>query len=234
MSTGDKGKSFSQQFYPFLHDKEAGTLEDVLASVKASSLQKCAEIVALRRVVIQREADNLVRCGEMLAQAFAGGAKLLAFGNGGSATDAQDVTADCILHKLPALSLTNDIGVVTAVGNDVGFENVYLRQLIAFGKPGDVALGISTSGNSRNVELAFEQAHRMGLRTVGLAGYDGGLTAALQRAGIVDFCFVAPSSYVPRIQEAHATIYHALIELTRRILGERPQAARGAIQPVVG
>src|SRR5512147_70743 len=131
MSAGDKQNSFSQQFYPFLQGKEAGALDDVLASVKASTLQKCAEIVALRRLVLQREADNLVRCGEMLAQAFVGGAKLLSFGNGGSATDAQDVTADCILHELPALSLTNDIGVVTAVGNDVGFQNVYLRQLIA-------------------------------------------------------------------------------------------------------
>src|SRR6476619_400057 len=103
MSAGGKGKNFSQQFYPFLHAQEAGALDDVLASVKTSTLQKCAEIVALRRLVVQREADNLVCCGEMLARAFAGGAKLLAFGNGGSATDAQDVTADCILNALPAL-----------------------------------------------------------------------------------------------------------------------------------
>jgi D-sedoheptulose 7-phosphate isomerase len=83
-----------------------------------------------------------------------------------------------------------------------------------------MAMGISTSGNSRNIESAFETAHKMGLLTIGLAGYDGGRTAELQRAGVVDFCFVVPSTYIPRIQEVHATIYHTLIELTRRMIGE--------------
>jgi D-sedoheptulose 7-phosphate isomerase len=225
MSDSQKQKSFSRQFYPFLHTNDTSSLADVLSSVKTSTLQKCADAVELRRQVIQREADNLVRCGEALARAFAAGAKLLAFGNGGSATDAQDLVADCMLRGLPALSLTNDIGVVTAVGNDIGFENVFLRQVIAFGKPGDMAFGISTSGNSRNVELAFEMAHNMGLLNIGLAGYEGGQTAALQRSGVVDFCFVAPSSYVPRIQEAHATLYHTLIHLARNMLDERRPSA---------
>ena len=222
MSDSQKQQSFSRQFYPFLHANETSSLADVLFSVKTSALQKCADVVELRRQVIQRECDNLVHCAESLAGACAAGRKLLAFGNGGSATDAQDLVADCMLYELPALSLTNDIGVVTAVGNDVGFENVFLRQLIAFGKPGDIAFGISTSGNSRNIELAFEMAHKLGMLNIGLAGYEGGQTAALHRAGVVDFCFVAPSSYVPRIQEAHATIYHTLIELARRMLDEMP------------
>ncbi len=220
MSNGDPQK-FSKQFYPFLHTQESNSLADVLADVKISTLKKCADVVALRQQVSAQYADELVRCAEAMARAFADGKKLLAFGNGGSATDAQDVASDCMLRGLPALSLTNDIGVVTAVGNDVGFENVFLRQVIAFGKAGDIAFGISTSGNSRNVEMAFEQAHKQGLLTFGLAGYDGGKTAELQRAGIVDFCFVAPSTYVPRIQEAHATMYHTLIELTRMMLDER-------------
>ena len=111
-------------------------------------------------------------------------------------------------------SLTNDIGVVTAVGNDVGFENVFARQVIAFGRRGDIALGFSTSGQSPNVLAAFEQAKKIGLLTIGLAGYDGGKMA---QAGL-DYCFVVHSTYVPRLQEVQATAYHTLWDLTHRIL----------------
>jgi D-sedoheptulose 7-phosphate isomerase len=221
MSDQDQSNGYAKVFYPFLHDQESISLADVLADVKTSTLKKCADIVELRGRVLEHYADEMVRCARAMAQSFANGGKLLAFGNGGSATDAQDVAVDCMLCGLPAISLTNDIGVVTAVGNDVGFENVFLRQVIAFGKAGDIAVGISTSGNSRNVEMAFETAHRMGLTTIGLAGYEGGKTAALQRAGIVDFCFIAPSTYIPRIQEAHATIYHTLIDLARTLTHTR-------------
>ena len=103
----------------------------------------------------------------------------------------------------------------------MGFENVFRRQVIAFAKSGDIAMGISTSGNSRNIEMAFETAKNRGLLTIGLAGYEGGKTAELHRAGLIDFCFVAPCDYIPRIQEAHATIYHTLIELARRMMDER-------------
>jgi len=207
-------------FYPFLHEREATSLDDVLAGVRTSTLTKCADIVALRRKVRELHAEEMVRCAMALSEALGKGHKLLAFGNGGSATDAQDVAVDATLLGFPALSLTNDMGVVTAVANDVGFENVFSRQIIAFGKPGDVAFGISTSGNSRNIEMAFAMAHKMGLVTIGLAGYEGGKTAELHRLGIVDYCFVVPSDYIPRIQEAHATIYHGLLELTRRILDD--------------
>ncbi len=233
MSDQTKSNNFAKLFYPFLHEKESISLADVLADVKTSTLKKCADVVALRALVIEKYADELVRCAERMANAFGDGKKLLAFGNGGSATDAQDVSVDCMLRGLPALSLTNDIGVVTAVGNDVGFENVFLRQVIAFGNVGDLAVGISTSGNSRNVEMAFETAHKMGLLTIGLAGYEGGKTAELQRAGIVDFCFVAPSTYVPRIQEAHATIYHTLIELTRKMLDDRQRTTDNSWSSVI-
>ncbi|MDQ3815333.1 MAG: SIS domain-containing protein [Armatimonadota bacterium] len=221
MSSAEQSQKFSRLFYPFLHEKESVTLEDVLADVKTSTLQKCTDVVELRAQVRERYADEMVRCAAAMASAFQASHKLLAFGNGGSATDAQDVAADCLLRGLPAISLTNDIAVVTAVGNDVGFENIFLRQVIAFGKAGDVALGISTSGNSRNIEMAFETAHKMGLLTIGLAGYEGGRTGELHRAGVVDFCFVVPSTSIPRIQEAHATIYHTLIELIRRMLDEK-------------
>ena len=221
-------KAYSDRFYPCLLETESMSLADVLADVKTSTLKKCAEVVELRAKTLERCMDEMARCAETMTRAFADGRKLLAFGNGGSATDAQDVAVDCMLRGLPALSLTNDIGVVTAVGDDIGFENIFLRQVIAFGKPGDLAMGISTSGNSRNVELAFEMAHRMGLVTVGLAGDEGGRTAELHRAGIVDFCFVAPSTYIPRIQEAHATIYHTLIELTRQLLANSFQYSHQA------
>lgn len=117
---------------------------------------------------------------------------------------------------LPAIALTNDIAVVTAVGNDVGFDNIYARQVIAFGHPGDIALGISTSGNSTNVLVSFEQAKKQGLLTVGLAGYDGGKT---MRSPAVDFCILSPSDHIPRIQEAQATAYHALLEVIHAFLG---------------
>jgi D-sedoheptulose 7-phosphate isomerase len=210
---------FSDFLYPFMADQQARSLETVLAEVQGSTLQKAREIAGMRQAFIAGQADQLAAAARDLAQAFARGAQLLAFGNGGSATDAQDVAAD-FLHPpdgyrpLPALSLTNDIGVVTAVGNDVGFENVFARQIIAFGRPGDIAVGFSTSGESPNVLAAFRQAQQEGLLTVGLAGYDGGKMAA---AGL-DHCFVVRSSYVPRIQEVHATIYHTLWALTQRLL----------------
>lgn len=223
MSDTSQSPSFSQQFYPFLHSQPAVALDELLREVKTSTLRKCADIVELRQRVLEAHADEMVLCAQTMARAFGEGKKLLAFGNGGSATDAQDLSADCILRGFPALSLTNDIAVVTAVGNDVGFENVFARQIIAFGKKGDIAVGLSTSGNSRNLIAAFEMARKMELLTIGMAGNDGGKTAELHRAGLIDFCFIAPTDYIPRIQEAHATIYHTLIELTRQLLNQRSQ-----------
>ncbi|MBI5030834.1 MAG: SIS domain-containing protein [Chloroflexi bacterium] len=211
-------KDYASIFYAFQHEKPVVSFADLLADVQAATLKKCADVVELQAKTLERCAVEIVLGAETMAHAFANGKKLLAFGNGDSATDAQDVAVDCMLRGLPALSLTNHTGVVTAIANDIGFENVFLRQISALGKPGDLAIGISTSGNSRDLELAFEMAHRMEMVTMGLAGYEGGKTAELHRLGIVDFCFVAPSLHISRIQEAHATIYHTLIELTQRIL----------------
>jgi D-sedoheptulose 7-phosphate isomerase len=112
------------------------------------------------------------------------------------------------LEPVPAISLTNDAAVVTAVGNDVGFDNVFARQIIAYGSPGDVAVAISTSGGSRNVLAAVEEARRRGLVTIGLAGYGGGRLAELcDRAHVID------ADYIPRIQEAQATQYHVVRRL---------------------
>lgn len=220
--TDQQPDPFSDFLYPFLEDKERVPLATVLEEVRGSTLQKAYEIVSMRQSFIAEYADSLVAAAEAMAHSFANGGQLLAFGNGGSATDAQDIAADFLIPRngcpsLPAISLTNDIGVVTAVGNDVGFDNVFSRQIIAFGRPGDIALGFSTSGESPNVIAAFERAKQMSLLTIGLAGYDGGKMA---RAGL-DHCFVVHSTYIPRIQEVHATIYHTLWELTYRILEAR-------------
>jgi D-sedoheptulose 7-phosphate isomerase len=158
-----------------------------------------------------------------MADAFRQGATLFAFGNGGSTTDAQDLVVDLLnpaqteVRPLPAMALTNDIAVITAVGNDVGFENVFSRQIIALGRPGDIAFGISTSGNSTNMLAAFKQAKKQGLLTIGLAGYDGGQMAKSQA---VDHCIVIPSNNIPRIQEAQATVYHSLVEIVQVVANE--------------
>lgn len=227
MSGHDDRDHVSEQLYPFLVQGRGVSEADVLADVRTSTLQKCRDVVELRHQVLKRHRDDLVRCAQEMADAFRAGGTLLVFGNGGSATDAQDISADFICpplddvegvrtRSLSAISLTSDIGVVTAVGNDVGFDNVFTRQVIAFGQAGDIAMGISTSGTSQNVIVALQQATLQQMMTVGIAGYDGGEMADMG----LDFCFVAPSTYIPRIQEAHATIYHTLWELIQRILAE--------------
>jgi D-sedoheptulose 7-phosphate isomerase len=210
-----------ESLYPFLYAGQAD-LDAVLEEVRRSTAEKAAVAGALRATVAEREADRLAACAGAMARSFAGGGKLLAFGNGGSSTDAQDVVTTFMhpgggARPLPAISLTSDVAVVTALSNDVGFEVVFARQVAAWGRPGDVAMGLSTSGGSANVLRAFEEASRRGLLTVGLAGYDGGKMA---EADTIDHLFVVPSSSVHRIQEAQTTVYHVLWELTQQALTE--------------
>ncbi|MFF0577749.1 D-sedoheptulose-7-phosphate isomerase [Streptosporangium saharense] len=224
MSVPDAPDASVESLYPFLYAGPTD-LEAVLAAVRRSTAEKAEEIVALRREVLDRDGARIAACARVLADAFAAGARLFAFGNGGSATDAQDVAALFLSPgflpdggatvPLPAFALTGDVAVVTALANDVGFEVVFARQLAASGRAGDIALGLSTSGNSRNLVAAFEEADRRGMTTVGLAGYDGGQMAEL---GTVDHLFVVPSSSVHRIQEAQTTVYHVLWELTQHAL----------------
>jgi D-sedoheptulose 7-phosphate isomerase len=216
-----EGSEYDRLFYPFLFEGGKASVEDVLAQVRHSTLEKCREVIALRHMTLESSGEQIVAAGRAMARAFADGAALLAFGNGGSATDAQDLVTELLnppfrdWSPLPAIALTNDIAVVTAVGNDVGFDNVFARQVIAHGRRGDIALGISTSGNSINVLAAFEQAKKQGLLTVGLAGYDGG---KMMRSKAVDYCINSPSDHIPRIQEAQATVYHALLEVIQGAL----------------
>ena len=219
-----EGTEYDRLFYPFLFEGGKSSKEDVLAQVRHSTLEKCREVIELRRATFEHSGERIVAAGEAMAQTFAHGATLLVFGNGGSTTDAQDLVTDLLNPSnpgwlpLPAIALTNDIAVVTAVANDVGFDNVYARQVIAFGRKGDIAMGISTSGNSTNVLVALEQAKKQGLLTVGLTGYDGG---KMMRSAVVDFCINAPGDHIPRIQEAQATAYHALLEVIHFLLKER-------------
>jgi D-sedoheptulose 7-phosphate isomerase len=205
-----------ESLYPFLYSG-GSDIDDVLDQVRRSTVDKAAEIVELRRLTVRRDAARLADCARAMARSFAGGGRLFAFGNGGSSTDAQAV-ATTFLHPradgraLPALSLTDDVAVVTALANDVGFDVVFARQLAAFGRSGDIAVGLSTSGNSDNLVRAFEEASRRGLLTIGLAGYQGGKMAELDT---IDYLFVVPSSSVHRIQEAQTTVYHVLWELTQ-------------------
>ncbi len=212
-----------ESLYPFLYagtadraaDRAANTAA-VLDQVRASTVAKIAEIAELRQAVAQRDAARLAECAAEAAARFAAGGRLFAFGNGGSATDAQQV-ATLFLNPgqdwppLPAFSLASDTSVLTALANDVGVEVMFARQLGAFGTKHDIAVGLSTSGNSANLVRAFDEAARRGMLTIGLAGYDGGKMAELDS---IDYLFVAPSSSVHRIQEAQTTTYHVLWELT--------------------
>ena len=197
--------------YPFL-DRDETDLDAVLADVRASTIRKGTDVIVLRRGI---DLGAVERCGEAIRERLDRTGRLLTFGNGGSSTDAQDVAADALALGRPAVCLNNDVATVTAVGNDVGFENVFARQLISLGREQDVALGISTSGSSANVVAGLEEAHRRGMLTCAITGYDGGRLAEL---GWLDHLFIAQSDYIPRLQEAHATVYHLLLD----VIGARP------------
>ena len=179
-------------------------------------LRATAEVMALiERDLTPRIAETV----DLLAGAFRAGNKLLVMGNGGSAADAQHLAAEIVgrfkmeRRALPAIALTTDSSILTAIGNDYGFDAVFTRQIEALAAPGDVVIGISTSGTSRNVSTALELARTRGCRTVGLLGRDGGAIA-----GLVDLPLVVPSCETPRIQEGHITIIHIICDLLEQEL----------------
>ena len=217
---GSPAKGSMESFYPFLY-AESSDLDAVLDEVRRSTVAKASEIAELRRTVAERHGARLAACARAMADAFGAGATLYTFGNGGSSTDAQEL-ATRFLHPapgarpLPALSLIADVATLTALSNDVGFEIVFARQIAAFSRPGDIAVGISTSGGSTNVMRAFDEARRRKMLTIGFAGYEGGQMA---QADTIDHLFVVPSASVHRIQEAQTTLYHVLWELVQQALG---------------
>lgn len=212
-----------ESLYPFLYDQAADPAQ-VVAQARQSTVTKAREIIDLRAEVCSRNGKLLGSCAEDMAGRFAAGGRLYTFGNGGSATDAQEIAALFMYPgdaatSLPAIGLASDVSVLTALANDIGVEVVFSRQIEAFARPADIALGLSTSGNSENLLRAIDRAHQAGLMTVGISGYDGGKMAEL--AGL-DYLFVAPSASIHRIQEAQTTIYHILWELVVAELAAKP------------
>lgn len=201
----------SSFLYPFLGSTEQ-ELESVVSAVQDSMLQKTAEVNAIRAVAAETEVRTIEEISAAIGERLARGGKLITFGNGGSATDANDLALDCVAPPhgcppIPAISLSMEPANLSAIANDVGVELMFQRQLIANGRPRDVAVAISTSGKSKNLAAALREARKRGMLTVGLAGYDGGDFVAER---LVDHALVVRSDYIPRIQEVQASIYHVL------------------------
>jgi D-sedoheptulose 7-phosphate isomerase len=188
----------------------AGTLEIHLGTVmKSLLLQHVQEAVALKQSFFEAEADHILAQAADMAERLKRGCRILVCGNGGSAADAQHFAAELSgryvkeRRALAGIALTVDSSALTAIGNDYGFDRVFSRQVEALGRPGDLLVGISTSGNSPNVIHAVAAARELGMRTLGLLGRDGG-----QLKGLVDDALVVPSAVTARIQEIHMMTYH--------------------------
>jgi D-sedoheptulose 7-phosphate isomerase len=204
----------SSFLYPFLAEGETD-LEAVVDDVRRSVVMKAEEVGALREQTLTEGRDVLAAAAASLRDRFEAGGRLLALGNGGSATDAMDAVADFRRPPAPwpprrALDLTEDAAILTAIANDIGVEAIFARQVIAHGREGDALLALSTSGNSANVIAALAEARRRGIVSVAMVGYDGGRVAAEELA---DHVVVTRSEHIPRIQEAQASAYHVLREL---------------------
>jgi D-sedoheptulose 7-phosphate isomerase len=186
-------------------------------------LNAFADSARVKEQFARDHADRIVQVARLIAAAFRNGGKVLLFGNGGSATDAAHIAAEFVGRykrerlPLPALALATDIAAITCIANDYGFDELFARQVRAHGCKGDVAIAISTSGNSANVLKGVEAARERGLTTVAWTGGNGGRLAAM-----VEYPFVVPSAVTARIQETHITLGHVLCELTEdHLLGQR-------------
>ena len=209
--------------YPFLH----GGKQDA-ARLDAALLHCVAEKARDSRETSERffseQAPILIAAAKSIAQVYRRGGRLFSMGNGGSSCDASHVAVE-FQHPvttgrpaLTAINLAADIAMISAVGNDVGYEHVFVRQLVAQGRWGDALIGISTSGNSTNLIAAFAKAREIGMATIGLAGGDGG---RMKASGLVEHCLVVPSDSIHRIQESHVTAYHILWDLVHVLLAAR-------------
>ena len=191
--------------------------------MKEEIVQIFQESADLKLRFVRPNAELLNQVVKVVVNAFKAGNKILLFGNGGSAADAQHIAAEFINRflierpPLPAIALTTDSSILTSISNDYGYVDSFSKQIKALGKEGDVAIGLSTSGSAANVLKAMKVAREMGLKTVGLAGMDGG-----ELAKIVDLAVVVDSQVTPRIQEVHITIGHVLCEMVDRMLFQHP------------
>lgn len=182
--------------------------------MKEFAIKAFDDSAEIKRRFARDHADKIVQVAQLIGRAFQTGHKVLLFGNGGSATDAAHIAAEFVGRykreraPLPAIALATDIAAITCIANDYGFEELFARQVRAHGQRGDVALAISTSGNSPNVLKGVEAAKSLGLTTIAWTGGSGG-----KLAGMVDYAFVVPSTLTARIQESHITLGHVLCEL---------------------
>ena len=205
------------------HAARAPTLFLEVNNMKEEILQAFKESAEVKTRFIRGQADILLQVVKVLVAAFKGGHKVLLFGNGGSAADAQHLAAEFVNRflierpPLPAIALTTDTSILTSIGNDYGYADTFAKQVKALGKTGDVAIGISTTGTAANVVKALKTAKDLGLKTVAMTGGNGGDLVKL-----ADFALVVDSSSTPRIQETHITIGHVLCEMVDRMLFQQP------------
>jgi len=180
--------------------------------------QSVEDSISAKKIFFATHLEKIESCAVMMAQAFKKGRKILLFGNGGSAADCQHIAAEFVnrfqmeRRPLPAIALTTDTSIITSIGNDYAFEDIFFKQIQALGKKGDIALGISTSGNSPNVIKAVKEAKDIGLTIIGFSGNNGRLKA------LSDIPFCVDSQTTARIQEVHILLAHILCDLTERIL----------------
>lgn len=210
-----------QQLYPFLH----GQRQDVAAldaALLESVRQKANDHMAVFNTFFTDNTKEIIAAAHTLAGIYRRNGRLFTMGNGGSSCDASHVAVE-FQHPitagrpaLTAINLTADVTMMTAVGNDVGFAHVFVRQIIAQGRAGDGLIGLSTSGNSANLVRAFAKSKTMGLKTIGLAGMSGGEMAKLG----LDHCFIVPTDSIHRIQECHVALYHILWDLVHTLLAD--------------
>ena len=221
------GGSELRALYPFLHGErqDPAALDAALSQSVATKAGQSRDTSA--RFFAEQGAE-LVAAARRLADVYRGGGRLLTMGNGGSSCDAAHVAVE-FAHPvtagrpaLAAINLVADIAMISAVGNDVGFEHVFVRQLSAQARRGDALAGFSTSGNSANLLSAFTKARTMGLATIGFAGGDGG---RMRSSGLCDHCLVVPSSSIHRVQECHVVAYHILWDLVHTLLSDDRGAA---------
>lgn len=201
-------------------------MSTVALTLEMRLTEEILESIQAKKRMVEQEMPTLVRIVEVIARAIRDGKKVLIFGNGGSAADSQHIAAELVSRfrrerkAMAAIALTVDTSILTAIGNDYGFEEVFARQIEALGQAGDVAMAISTSGNSPNVLKAVEKARGMGMRTIGFTGQNGG-----KLKDAAEICFRVPSNSTPRIQEAHITIGHAICEVIEADLSHEQENA---------
>jgi D-sedoheptulose 7-phosphate isomerase len=211
-----------RQLYPFLHGGHKDPAKENAALLE-SVRQKAGHSVDVKRGFFEENVQAVVDAARAIAEVYRRNGRMFAMGNGGSSCDAAHFAVE-FLHPitagrpaLAAINLTTDVAMLTAVGNDVSFEHVFVRQVIAHARQGDGLIGFSTSGNSKNLLAAYARAKAMGLTTIGLAGGDGGRMAA---SPDLDHCLVVPTDSIHRVQETHVAIYHIIWDLVHTLLAD--------------